>query len=395
MKKYTRCNCCHAFGHWADECPHQFQYSRPVRSNFRAHVAETQGSQFSDDHYDYNTFSPIDIFLSTDHHIQPFQFTPDVTSYPTNTSPSPLYYQPDFPPDQTYPSSPEPRDFTDMHEERSFMAILQDHFSDAQDAWIADTGATRHMTDKLAWFVDIKPIPMDQDWSIKAIGGKVCYATGIGTIRILIQLPDSTVTASMNDVLYVPDLQQNLFSTTKVAKQNKLFFSGDDQHCYLRDGNKIVMTGDLKDYIYRLHFSVILPKQTQALSAITPFKDIASDSPPLPLQVWHHRFGHLHYDMIKRMASSGMVKGLNIKGTTTIPSTSVCSGCVFGKLHRYSFPTTSDHPREDRPGVLIHADVCGPMSVTSYGGSKYFILFKDDASCYRFVYCVQDKSEAL
>jgi transposase InsO family protein len=90
-----------------------------------------------------------------------------------------------------------------------------------------------------------------------------------------------------------------------------------------------------------------------------------------------------------------MVKGLNIKGTTTIPSTSVCSGCVFGKLKRHSFPTKPDHPREDRRGVRIHADVCGPMSQTSCGGSKYFILFKDDASCYRFVYCVQHKSEAL
>ncbi len=134
-----------------------------MRSNFRAHVAETQDSQFSDDHYDYNTFHPVDTFPPTDHHVQSFQFNSDVTSYPTNTYPSPLYYQPEFPPDQTYPSSPESRDFTDLHEERSFMAILQEHFHDAQDAWIADTGATRHMTNKLAWFVDIKPIPMNQD----------------------------------------------------------------------------------------------------------------------------------------------------------------------------------------------------------------------------------------
>jgi hypothetical protein len=69
---------------------------------------------------------------------------------------------------------------------------------------------------------DIKPLPLTQDCSINAIGGKVCYATRIGTITILIQLSDSTTIASLKEVLYVPDLQHSLFSTTKVAKQSVL-----------------------------------------------------------------------------------------------------------------------------------------------------------------------------
>lgn len=44
-------------------------------------------------------------------------------------------------------------------------------------------------------------------------------------------------------------------------------------------------------------------------------------------------------------------------------------------------------------GELVHADVCGPMEETSIGGSRYFLLLKDDYSNYRTVYFMSHKSE--
>lgn len=38
---------------------------------------------------------------------------------------------------------------------------------------------------------------------------------------------------------------------------------------------------------------------------------------------------------------------------------------------------------------LIHADVCGSMENTSIGGSKYFLLFKDDYIKMTFVYSLK------
>lgn len=38
------------------------------------------------------------------------------------------------------------------------------------------------------------------------------------------------------------------------------------------------------------------------------------------------------------------------------------------------------------------SDVCGPMSVESLGGAKYFVTFKDDASGFREVYFLKHKS---
>ena len=42
---------------------------------------------------------------------------------------------------------------------------------------------------------------------------------------------------------------------------------------------------------------------------------------------------------------------------------------------------------------MIHADVCGPMSVKSYGGARYFLIIKDDFSRYRKIYIIKNKGE--
>lgn len=63
----------------------------------------------------------------------------------------------------------------------------------------------------------------------------------------------------------------------------------------------------------------------------------------------------------------------------------------MGKHHRSSFKRSEN--RATQVGDLIHADVCGPMQQVSLGGSRYFILFKDDCSNYRTVYFSKKKSE--
>ena len=61
--------------------------------------------------------------------------------------------------------------------------------------------------------------------------------------------------------------------------------------------------------------------------------------------------------------------------------------------------TYSHDPLKQRsliPGQLIHGDVFGRQSKTpSLKGSRYYILYKDDATAYRFVYFAKEKSEAF
>ncbi|KRZ82363.1 Retrovirus-related Pol polyprotein from transposon TNT 1-94, partial [Trichinella sp. T8] len=68
-----------------------------------------------------------------------------------------------------------------------------------------------------------------------------------------------------------------------------------------------------------------------------------------------------------------------------------CTGCVLGKHHREGFHSRKYRP--SAPGKLIHVDLCGPMHVTSLGGSKYFLVFKDDFSRYRRDFFLKRKDD--
>ena len=44
---------------------------------------------------------------------------------------------------------------------------------------------------------------------------------------------------------------------------------------------------------------------------------------------------------------------------------------------------------------VVHSDDCGPMPVSSYGGSQYFVTFIDDYTRYTHVYFTKHKHEVL
>jgi hypothetical protein len=45
-----------------------------------------------------------------------------------------------------------------------------------------------------------------------------------------------------------------------------------------------------------------------------------------------------------------------------------------------------------RPIGIIHTDVCGPMSITTHNGYRYFVTFTDDLSRYVYIYLMKHKS---
>jgi hypothetical protein len=82
------------------------------------------------------------------------------------------------------------------------------------DVWIADSGANMHMSHNLKWFSSYKPITGDKPWPITAVAGHQAYVAGTGTIKLLVQLLNKIELISLENVLHIPGLQCNLFSTT-------------------------------------------------------------------------------------------------------------------------------------------------------------------------------------
>ena len=72
----------------------------------------------------------------------------------------------------------------------------------------------------------------------------------------------------------------------------------------------------------------------------------------------------------------------------------VCEGCVLAKQTRIPFPNEAIF-RAQKPLEFVHADLCGPITPTSIGGCKYFLLLVDDFSRWMWVYTLSGKSEAF
>jgi hypothetical protein len=62
-----------------------------------------------------------------------------------------------------------------------------------------------------------------------------------------------------------------------------------------------------------------------------------------------------------------------------------------GKMSRLPFP--SGRNRANEIGQLIHSDVCGQIQVASPGGSRYYVIFKDDYSEWNVINFIKHKSE--
>ena len=105
--------------------------------------------------------------------------------------------------------------------------------------------------------------------------------------------------------------------------------------------------------------------------------------------IWHSRLGHVNFLALKKLSEKDMAIGV----PKIEHPNQVCEGCVLSKQTRIPFP---DHAvfRAQKPLQLVHADLCGPITPTSVGGSKYFLLLVDDFSRWMWVYKLSEMSQA-
>ena len=249
--------------------------------------------------------------------------------------------------------------------------------------WFADSGATQHMTDQRHLFNSFIPVTTGNR-PVIGIGtdNAPLNVQGHGTIKIGSKVDGAWHEGTLHNVLYVPNIGVNLFSIGAAADMG-LTFTIDKKKVDLFLNSKLVATGTrVGKEPYLMDIEAVSPITTpkQSLTAL------------IFLNIWHRRFGHVHNGAIQKMSASGYVDGLNLDATKVDPSP--CESCAFGKSHRQPFPTEG-RTRGTAIGYLVHTDVCGPMSVASPGGSRYFIVFKDDFTGFRSLYFMKQKSEAF
>lgn len=240
--------------------------------------------------------------------------------------------------------------------------------------WYMDSGASDHMCNNRNWFANyLEIIP---PLSITIGNGKTIYALGKGDINILSFDEKHWLEKHLADVLYVPDIGLNLFSSGCALDKGLKMISDRDKCKFFKD-DRIVAVGVRSNRLFEMKFKVIQPNNKISSSFAA--------SCNMSLDLWHQRMSHQNIIHLKKF-----LKQANIKFTDNCDDF-FCESCVIGKQHRSSFPTSLS--KTVRPAEIIHSDVCGPMQIKSIGGSRYFLLFKDDFSHYRQVFFLKQKSE--
>jgi hypothetical protein len=271
----------------------------------------------------------------------------------------------------------------------AFMATL---FDLTPDIWYVDCAASNHLTGHREWFTTFQEL-LANHWPIKGISSTLVYAAGIGDIAIDRLLDNEWRPGYLELVLYVPGLDNNLFSVTRAALKD-IETTCTSTGCIMLCVGVPVLEARLHGSMYKLSIRVIPPcSLTQALVAAS-FRSGTLAEECQSIQVWHNRLYHLNYTSIRRLATSDTINGIRLQHDSSAPDL-FSEGCYKGKQHRTPFLVNSPRIRAVQPGALLHADLLGPIDPPSVGGALYCLLLKDDATGCRIAICIPKKSDAL
>ena len=178
---------------------------------------------------------------------------------------------------------------------------------------------------------------------IQLANNSCLYSYGKGNVYLTLAIGNEQVSIVLNDVLFVPKLQNKLFSLPIATSRGATMeFTG--KSCGIKINGKCYEMGHKHGKLYKLN-TVNDSDETCCMGT----------SKKGSLDLWHQRYGHLGYEALKKLVKNESVNGLGLDVTENLETQ--CEGCEFEKQHRNSFPKLSE---SEQPLKLIHSDVCGP-----------------------------------
>jgi hypothetical protein len=104
---------------------------------------------------------------------------------------------------------------------------------------------------------------------------------------------------------------------------------------------------------------------------------------------WHERFGHLNFEALKQLSNKEMVQGMpRVEHVEQF-----CDSCVLTKQWRLPFPRQASFRAKEKL-ELMHGDLCGPVTLATPGGWRFFLLLVDDMSRYMWAVLLDTKAAA-
>lgn len=215
---------------------------------------------------------------------------------------------------------------------------------------------------------------------IMVANGQYMVIKGKGKIVLKMEVNGNRRNLQINELLYVPELERNLLSVSKMTKEGyKVNFS--KKNCYIKKGDIEVATAKHEKGLHKIEV------YGEEVNSVTASCETISNC----IHIWHRRLGHRNPESIKDLVKRKRADGIEINECKNIKQ---CVSCIEIKLRRKSFPKVSSS-RSKEVLDLIHSDLCGPMRTPTVGKKKYFLTFTDDFSRYTTVYLLETKDEVL
>ncbi|VVA31716.1 PREDICTED: Retrovirus-related Pol poly from [Prunus dulcis] len=162
----------------------------------------------------------------------------------------------------------------------------------ADDLWIADSGASHHMTNTLSNMTNIAPYTSGD--TIKIGNGEGLSISHIGTA--------SLSGLHLNTIYHVPQLATNLLSVYQLCKDNNCWVIFDASNVYVQDKatKTLLFQGKSHKGLYpipqSISPSIAIPKQPSSVISKQAFLGQQVHS-----TLWHQRFGHVSNDILHHM----------------------------------------------------------------------------------------------
>lgn len=234
--------------------------------------------------------------------------------------------------------------------------------------WILDSGASSHMCSNKKLFSSLKK----HSQKVFMASGDNVETSGIGHVTLKSEYTEITLT----NVLYVPDLNSNFLSVSKIINNGFCVKFTDNKAFVNSKENKLIFVACLQNGIYSTEMRSVHETAYNAC-------------PETDFITWHKRFGHLNVRDLHNMSKKEMVRHLSVNEVKNYE----CITCAMCKITAKPF---NKYNKLFTSSVLdvVHSDICGPFRVASQGGSVYVITFIDDFSRYITTYFLKKKSDA-
>ncbi|WVZ93519.1 hypothetical protein U9M48_039491 [Paspalum notatum var. saurae] len=173
------------------------------------------------------------------------------------------------------------RQLSRVHALEAMVALIDVMDRGMKDVWIMDSGCSRHMIGHRKWFSSLNPVSTKEYITFGDNGqGKVL---GVGSVSLSAKL-------SLREVAFVRNLGFNLISVSQLLNEGFEVRFKKSVCCVLDAEETLVFRVDLT-------------------SVSSPARCLVA-SPSVDIWKWHRRLGHLSFDLLVRLSSMGLIRGL-------------------------------------------------------------------------------------